>query len=540
MVKTMNLMRKSENEEIINKENIVESVKSNGENGLEGKYKEQEDIMINHNQRSHKILFMAFSIIVGLASLTTLVMVATGTGSEKLTLGIAIVSVLVSIVIIAAGYVTVNKYKDRDISKYIAIGMASTVMFIYGNIMTGAEDLYITFYLIILISIIYMDSRVNVFTSILVLILYVITIAIHPILIPQKHLLIIRIACFIFFGISSAAVTKIAGDLLMKSIRNEKKSAILTEEMIKTTEIIENEAKLLGKALSELNNSIDNTKESAEIVSKTMEQLALASEASAEHANNTFEISEEISQGIGLAVENSVNTREVYNKFKELIEEGMALINKQNEFINQSYEAQNRVKKSVENFINQSNEVSGMVGLIGDIADQTNLISLNAAIEAARAGEHGRGFAVVAEEVKKLAEQSTLATQKITEIINHMSLGVKDIIEELDKTDKINTEQKEITDSSGEVFQLIGNGVINIDESIGKINEILEENLASIEDIVKKMEEITANTQQTAASTQEVTALTEQQLESMELIADSLGIINNTIKKMENISRRKK
>src|SRR5659263_201899 len=96
------------------------------------------------------------------------------------------------------------------------------------------------------------------------------------------------------------------------------------------------------------------------------------------------------------------------------------LLQKSNDLMNKIKDIQNSVNKSalvIKNLDSNSEKIGEIVGVITNIADQTNLLALNAAIEAARAGEHGRGFAVVANEVKKLAEESRISANKITELI---------------------------------------------------------------------------------------------------------------------------
>lgn len=169
----------------------------------------------------------------------------------------------------------------------------------------------------------------------------------------------------------------------------------------------------------------------------------------------------------------------------------------------------------------RSQEIGQIIDTISGIAGQTNLLALNAAIEAARAGEQGRGFAVVAEEVRKLAEQSQAAAQKITELINEIQRDTEQTVQAMHNGTKEVGNGAEIVMAAGNAFQEIERRISRINSSVGTLSVSMQEINQSNKAVVGNIDKIDSLSKAAAAEAETVSAATEEQSASMEEMAAS-------------------
>jgi methyl-accepting chemotaxis protein len=207
----------------------------------------------------------------------------------------------------------------------------------------------------------------------------------------------------------------------------------------------------------------------------------------------------------------SVNSEEA----ARLSEQTSRLASEGGEVIAKSVNGMERLSEQVSALVQHSEKVGQIIEVIDDIADQTNLLALNAAIEAARAGEQGRGFAVVADEVRKLAERSGVATKEISHIIKTMQANMI-------HSSSVAAETASVSRQSGESFQAILQMVKEVAFKVTEIAAATEQQSAqtanmfsSVETIAAGSEESAAAAQQTASSTQIMSDLAEQLIRSV-------------------------
>ncbi|AMO86470.1 Methyl-accepting chemotaxis protein [Solibacillus isronensis B3W22] len=315
-----------------------------------------------------------------------------------------------------------------------------------------------------------------------------------------------------------------AMNLLHKNLRNSMKKVSETSET-------------LTSHSEELSQSADEVKMGSEQVASTVQELAAGSETQANNASdlasvmNTFVETVQEANESGLRIEgNSKAVLSMTSDGAELMKQSIQQMEKIHSIVNESVE-------KVAGLDKQSQEISNLVTVIKDVADQTNLLALNAAIEAARAGEHGKGFAVVADEVRKLAEQVSNSVTDITGIVDNiqketfivsdsLKVGYKEV--ELGKTQ---------IESTGETFEGISVAVTEMVNSITTIGKNLSEISASTQEMNSSVVEIASVSEESAAGIEQTSASVQQTSSIMEEVAGSSKHLANLAEELNTLVR---
>ena len=257
---------------------------------------------------------------------------------------------------------------------------------------------------------------------------------------------------------------------------------------------------------------------SANEVQTTAEHLAQGSEAQAMQIADTSAAVEEMAVSIQQVSENATLSATVGEQALANAQQGTQAVQDTIEEMNRIRDQVQETAKRIKRLGESSQEIGEIVQLIGDIADRTSILALNASIQAAMAGEAGRGFAVVAEEVERLAERSTEATKQITTLIRTIQNETNEAVAAMEATTQEVVAGSQLADQAGQALSEI-EGVSNrLAELIQSISLASKQQARGSETLAMSMDEISDVTQQTAAGTKQAAVA----ISSLALLADEL------------------
>lgn len=302
--------------------------------------------------------------------------------------------------------------------------------------------------------------------------------------------------------------------------------AISNKDLTKTIEIKRNDelgelADSLESMRSQLIKIIQGITESSTHLAASSEEINASAQSLSDGAQTQSASVEETSSSME---ELSAAIEEVSSSGTEISQKSIALkeiAEGSQTIIGETIQAMSKIKES-------SNRIEEIIGVINDIADQTNLLSLNASIEAARAGEYGRGFAVVAQEISKLADRSANSTKEVRQLMQESISNVENGVE--------------LVNESGEAFKTINNDVESNVDQINSIVDAIEQQSQGAQQVQASMNTINDITQSVSSSAEELSSSTvelQKQAEQLAAIISEFKMERDMVFKNQSSSPEK-
>jgi methyl-accepting chemotaxis protein len=275
---------------------------------------------------------------------------------------------------------------------------------------------------------------------------------------------------------------------------------------------------LLGAVVDQIVSVSGNIDTSAKKLASTMSRVGKSSQTQTDSANNMASAVETMTTSVDQVANNANDLRKVSDNSKTLASDGSKVVQQVVIDMEKINAAVMNAATTIEDLGKKSEQIQNIVKSIKEIADQTNLLALNAAIEAARAGEQGRGFAVVADEVRKLAEKTSRSTQEISTMTETIAGSTNDAVAEMEAAVELVKLGSLLARQAGDAIVEINDGALRVLNGVEDISKSMQEQSLSGKEIAVNVEKVAEMSQENSVSVREISLTVEE----LELLSHSL------------------
>lgn len=486
----------------------------------------QYDLIRKNMVDNHRRALITITVVDVLIMFASLLTIATGKASPGFTYSTVAIASVITLTIIGLTWLTISKVASLPWSKYLMVTSLFVIMLICRSLSPQFETVSL-FYIIIILSMLYLDLRLTLLTCAMCVVLDIGLIHFMPSLKPVSSALSIRYFSFIFASVAAGMGSYATHKLLLLAADKEQESSQLHQKLKEEANFVAGQSEGLSKASRELIALSDNGRAAFYEIEKGIEDTAKTATVQAGETDRVSRVIGEMLKALNNIGQNLNVINEQFADFMTKVEQGRETMSAQGVSLQNTVTANNELSSSVDRLEKQSGEIELIVATISGIAEETSLLALNAAIEAARAGEQGRGFAVVAEEVRKLADESAESARNIASIISDVQKSTRETVAKIQDSASALTQQVSNTDQSARIFRAIDESSSTINSSIHEISSVIQQLIASSEQISNSMHQISAGSQHLAATSEEVTAITLEQTSSLTRMMDDIKALDS-------------
>lgn len=415
-------------------------------------------------QKNNKRMIKAFLTIMIIANIAVILIKITGKGSHYLTYKtIAFEIAIISLILIISELV-VRKRKGTIFSGYVTLTTIFICLMIFQTAFFGAPELFAANYIALTLSIFYFNPWLCIYSLTLVVAAQTASFIYRPELIPggPASNLIVRYIVYCMVGLGAATGASAARHLLKLTVSKHNESLENVNSLKEMARSVVNSIMLMKKHASEQEEISNSMNDISENQAAALKQITVSLDTLAKDADSVSNTSRSLYEEMNITVE-AINDLKMVND--SLQSDSLQVQQSLGEILAFSEKSFTQIETTKDRFTTvqaKSREMSNFIQMINNIADNVNLLSLNASIEAARAGNAGRGFAIVAEQISKLADETTTNSKEIERIINESTKLI-------DESSMFIGNSSSLTDKLHESIRIIKE---QIDAAVDKIADI--------------------------------------------------------------------